>query len=263
MTPRRIRLAVCGCGGRLGSAVVRRAAAREDCLVVCGIVPHPERCGAMPFPVCASPGELSGAPDAVIDCSEHTAAPALLTECVRRALPVVIAVTGHTEEEREAIRRASRQIPVLYSGSMSLGVQALLSLVSFAAGALGSEYDVEIVEAHHAAKADAPSGTALMLADAVRGVRGKAEYVFDRHGVRRPRRSAEIGVHSIRGGTVVGTHEVIFAGQDEVIRLSHTALSRDVFAAGALRAAVFVAGARPGLYSMADLLPAGIRKSET
>ena len=256
MTVRRqARFAVCGCGGRLGSAVVRRAAGRDDCLVTAGIDPHPERHAALPFPVCAVPEELPDALDAVIDCSHHTAAPALLSVCVQRALPVVIAATGHTEEERRAIRAAARQIPVLYSGSMSPGVQTLLALVRTAAAALGADYDVEIVEAHHAAKADAPSGTALMLADAVRAVRPDAEYIYDRHGVRRPRRETEIGIHSIRGGTVVGAHEVIFAGQDEVIRLSHTALSRDVFAAGAIRAALFLWRAPAGLYSMADLLP--------
>ena len=139
---------------------------------------------------------------------------------------------------------------------MSLGINLLLDLVQRAAAILGEEYDVEIVEAHHNKKLDAPSGTALMLADAIRDVREESEYVYDRHSVRRERGAQEIGIHSVRGGTIVGEHEVIFAGTDEVIRISHSAYSRDVFATGAVRAALFAADAAPGMYSMKEMLAA-------
>ena len=164
--------------------------------------------------------------------------------------------SGHTEEEIGAIRQASSRIPVLYSRNMSLGINLLLDLVQRAATVLGEEYDVEIVEAHHNKKLDAPSGTALMLADAIRDVREESEYVYDRHSVRRERAPEEIGIHSVRGGTIVGEHEVIFAGTDEVIRISHSAYSRDVFATGAVRAALFAADAKPGMYSMKEMLAA-------
>ena len=137
---------------------------------------------------------------------------------------------------------------------MSLGINLLLELEQRAAAVHGEEYNVEIVEAHHNKKLDAPSGTALMLADAIRDVREESEYVYDRHSVRRERAPEEIGIHSVRGGTIVGEHEVIFAGTDEVIRISHSAYSRDVFATGAVRAALFAADAKPGLYSMKEML---------
>jgi 4-hydroxy-tetrahydrodipicolinate reductase len=250
-----------GCGGRLGSAIARRIGEREDCRVIAGIDPRGAETGAPPkFPVYLSPSEVpdctANEADAVIDCSHHTAVAPLLDFCVSHGIPAVIATTGHTEEETERIRTAARTVPVLYSRNMSLGVHLLIELVRRAAAALGEDFDVEIVEQHHNRKLDAPSGTALMIADAVRSVRPESEYVYDRHSVHRPREKQEIGIHSIRGGTIVGEHEVIFAGTDEVIRLSHSAASRDVFAAGAIRAAFFVADAQPGLYSMSEVVAA-------
>jgi 4-hydroxy-tetrahydrodipicolinate reductase len=208
------------------------------------------------FPVYPSVDRLAETADVIIDCSHHTAVIPLLAYCTAKHIPAVIATTGHTEEEITAIREASARIPVLYSRNMSLGINLLLDLVQRAAAILGEEYDVEIVEAHHNKKLDAPSGTALMLADAIRDVREESEYVYDRHSVRRERGAQEIGIHSVRGGTIVGEHEVIFAGTDEVIRISHSAYSRDVFATGAVRAALFAADAAPGMYSMKEMLAA-------
>ena len=241
----------------MGSAIVQRIAERDDCTVVAGVDIAAEAVGARyDFPVYPSVDLLTDAADAIIDCSHHTAVIPLLAYCTAKHIPAVIATTGHTDEEITAIRQASARIPVLYSRNMSLGINLLLELVQRAAAVLGEEYNVEIVEAHHNKKLDAPSGTALMLADAIRDVREESEYVYDRHSVRRERAPEEIGIHSVRGGTIVGEHEVIFAGTDEVIRISHSAYSRDVFATGAVRAALFAADAKPGMYSMKEMLTA-------
>jgi 4-hydroxy-tetrahydrodipicolinate reductase len=251
------KIVVSGCGGRLGSAIVQRIARRDDCTVIAGVDIAAETVSARyDFPVYPSVDRLAETADVIIDCSHHTAVIPLLAYCTAKHIPAVIATTGHTEEEITAIREASARIPVLYSRNMSLGINLLLDLVQRAAAILGEEYDVEIVEAHHNKKLDAPSGTALMLADAIRDVREESEYVYDRHSVRRERGAQEIGVHSVRGGTIVGEHEVIFAGTDEVIRISHSAYSRDVFATGAVRAALFAADAAPGMYSMKEMLAA-------
>ena len=241
----------------MGTAIVQRIAERDDCTVIAGVDIAAEAVGARyDFPVYPSVDLLTDAADAIIDCSHHTAVIPLLAYCTAKHIPAVIATTGHTEEEITAIRQASAYIPVLYSRNMSLGINLLLELVQRAAAVLGEEYNVEIVEAHHNKKLDAPSGTALMLADAIRDVREESEYVYDRHSVRRERAPEEIGIHSVRGGTIVGEHEVIFAGTDEVIRISHSAYSRDVFATGAVRAALFAAEAKPGMYSMKEMLTA-------
>ena len=160
------------------------------------------------------------------------------------------------EEQLAAIAQAATRIPIFCSANMSLGVNVLLELVRNAARALGDRYDIEIVERHHNKKVDAPSGTALMIADAAAEVLPyQPEYVYDRQAVRQPRGKTEFGISSVRGGGIVGDHEVIFAGRDEVIELRHSAMSREVFASGAVRAAQFLASVgQPGLYSMSDLL---------
>ncbi len=250
---------VSGCGGRVGTAIVTRIAASADCRVIAGIDIQAENVGARyDFPVYASIDEFDGKADVVIDCSHHTAAIPLLKYCTENRVPAVIATTGHNEEETDAIRAASAVIPVMYSRNMSLGINLLLELVKKAAATLGADFNIEIVEQHHNKKLDAPSGTALMLADAAKSVREDSEYVYDRHAVRRERGENEIGIHSVRGGTIVGEHEVIFAGQDEVVRISHSAYSRDVFATGAVRAALYLADVgRVGMYTMSDMIADG------
>ena len=171
-------------------------------------------------------------------------------------MPVVLCTTGYSPEQLAEIDRASEQVPVFRSGNMSLGINLLLALVKKAAAVLGDAYDIEIVERHHNRKVDAPSGTAVMLADAAaEGVSWEPEYVYDRHSVRKKREKTEIGISSVRGGNIVGEHEVIFAGNQEVVELKHSALSRDVFAEGAVKAAIFMSGVKqPGLYDMQDVL---------
>jgi len=251
-----VHIAISGCGGRLGTAIVRRIAETENCSVICGIDVNADKLPAADYPVCTAIDAMKEKPDVIIDCSHHSAAIPLLEYAKKHGIPAVIATTGHNDEETEAIHASAAVIPVMYSRNMSLGINLLLDLVKRAAAVLGEDYDVEIVEQHHNKKLDAPSGTALMLADAAAEVREESEYTFDRHSVRREREKKEIGIHSVRGGTIVGEHEVIFAGPDEVIRISHSAYSRDVFATGAVRAALFLAGAAPGLYSMTDMLTA-------
>lgn len=213
---------------------------------------------SLPFPVYTDPAACREEADAVIDFSHPSFLPALLDFCVRRALPVVVATTGLGEEDHAKIQGAAQKIPVFFTFNMSLGVNLLTELARKAAAVLGGSFDIEIVEQHHNRKIDAPSGTAIMIADAVaEGVQYAPRYVYDRHSVRKRREKDEIGIHSIRGGTIVGEHQVIFAGTDEIVTLSHSARSKDVFAAGAFKAAEFIAGRAPGLYDMKNLIAGG------
>ena len=227
------------------------AAARSGDRIVAGVDIAPTEGG--PFPVYAFPAEFCGKADVVVDFSHHSALGAILQYALTHRTPAVIATTGHSEEELDLLRRAAEKIPIFYSRNMSLGVNLLISLCRRAASTLGEDFDVEIVEKHHNQKLDAPSGTALMIADALSEGENRP-YVYDRHAERRVRERGEIGIHSVRGGTIVGEHDVIFAGKDEVLTLSHSAASREVFATGALRAVHFLADKPAGLYSMQDLV---------
>lgn len=208
------------------------------------------------FPVFSTPAACDTEADAVIDFSHPAALGPLLDFCTARKLPIVLATTGYSEDQLRQIDEAAKAIPVFRSANMSLGVNVLMDLVRRAAALLGEDFDVEIEERHHRRKLDAPSGTALMLADAASSALPyKPEFVYDRHSVRKPRDQREIGISSLRGGTIVGDHTVVFAGRDEVIELSHHAASREVFAVGAVKAAKFLAGTQaPGLYDMSHLI---------
>jgi 4-hydroxy-tetrahydrodipicolinate reductase len=238
----------------MGQVVTRMCAERGDCQVVAGFDIMPERKNS--YPVYADPLEFAGPADVVIDFSNPAALDRLLSYCVRRHLPVILCTTGYGPEHLDAVRKASEQIPVFKSGNMSVGINLLTVLLKKAAAVLGENFDVEIVERHHRTKLDAPSGTALMLADAIASsLPYKSEYVYERESVRRKRGKEEIGISSVRGGTIVGEHEVVFAGTDEVLEFKHTAYSREVFANGAVTAALFMAGITvPGLYDMNDAL---------
>ena len=248
------KILISGCNGHMGRVVADICASDPQVEVVAGIDILGQK--SPDFPVFSSPAACDIPADVVIDFSHPSALAPLLEMCQVRHLPVVLATTGYDQAQLEAISEAARHIPVFRSANMSLGVNVLLDLVEKAAAVLGGDYDVEIVERHHHRKVDAPSGTALMLADAAASALPyETEYVYDRHDVRKPRDPHEIGISSVRGGTIVGDHTVIFAGRDEVIELSHHAASREVFAVGAVRAAKFLAqGRAPGLYSMSDLL---------
>lgn len=249
-----LKVLISGCNGHMGKVVTSLCRQAEDVEIAAGfdLLGRQEE----DFPVYSSPAAFSGQAHVLIDFSSPAALPALLELGVNRRIPLVLATTGYSQDQLVLIQDSARQIPIFRSGNMSLGVNVLAGLVRKAAAALGSDFDVEIVERHHSRKVDAPSGTALLLADAAAEVLPyEPEYVYGRQCVRRPREKREIGISSVRGGNIVGDHEVIFAGRDEVIELRHSAMSREVFASGALHAARFLAGVKaPGLYSMTDLV---------
>lgn len=247
------KIIISGCNGKMGQVVARMCAER-GLEVIAGIDRTSEK--KNDFPVYADPMEFTGRADVVIDFSSPSAINGLLSYCQAKKTSIVICTTGYSDEQLEQIAQASANIPVFKSGNMSVGINLLTSLVKKAAAVLGDSFDVEIVERHHRTKVDAPSGTALMLADAAASaLPHESEYVYQRQNVRRLRGKNEIGISSVRGGTIVGEHEVIFAGTDEVIELKHSAYSREVFANGAVTAAVFISGiTSPGLYDMNDAL---------
>lgn len=249
-----IRILISGALGKMGQTLAELAAADGGLEVVGGVDP---RAGAQPasFPCFASFDAVTAEADVCVDFSHPGALPALLSYGTRRKLPLVLATTGYSAEDRRQIADASTSIPIFQSANMSYGVSVLCELATNAASALGETFDVEILERHHNRKIDAPSGTALMLADAVRAAyTAPKELVFDRHAVRQARAPHEIGVVALRGGTVPGSHEIGFYGDDEIILLQHVALSRRLFATGALRAARYIAGKAPGLHNMQQLL---------
>ena len=191
----------------------------------------------------------------VIDFSYHTAVPAAVTKAAEKGLAYVIGTTGLTADEQKAVDAAAKKIPVVQSGNYSLGVNLLLELVKNAAKVLGPEYDIEVTEMHHRHKKDAPSGTALMLAKAAAAGRGVTdEFIYGRHGDIGERPVGEIAIHALRGGSVVGDHTVMFAGEVERVELTHKAQGREAFAAGALKALKWAADQKPGLYNMRDVL---------
>ena len=242
-----------GCTGKMGQVVQAMCAADPDVTIVAGFASHQAN---LDYPVYTNPANFTGEADVVIDFSNPKALGHLLPFCVERRIPIVIATTGFNPEQLAQIDEAAKTIPVFRSANMSLGINVLLELVKKAASVLGDSYDIEIVERHHRRKVDAPSGTALMIADAAAQSCGhETEYVFERHSVRHPRDKKEIGISAVRGGTIVGEHEIIFAGHDEIMEIRHTALSREIFAQGALEAAKFMAAVKePGLYDMSALV---------
>ena len=212
--------------------------------------------GDADFPVFADAAECDVPADVIIDFSSPKALDGVLGLAVGRNLPAVLCATGYTPEQLAQIDEASKKTAVLRSANMSLGINTMAKLIAEAAKILGNNgYDIEIVERHHNQKVDAPSGTALLLADAMKPVlEEEYEYVYDRSGRRMKRPKAEIGISAVRGGTIVGEHEVIFAGLDEVIEIKHTAYSKAVFAKGAVNAARFLAGKPAGMYTMKQVV---------
>lgn len=248
-----INVLLSGANGFMGRAIVSLAKGDPDIKICAGIDINTLEYDD--FPIYKTPEEFGGTCDAIIDFSHVSAFDGILAYAVNNKIPVIFATTGLSEEQKKAMADASKSTAVFYSANMSVGVNLLIDLVKRATQALQYNYDIEIVEKHHNRKLDAPSGTALAIADAIAETRkNETEYMFDRHSVRRKRGENEVGIQSVRGGTIVGEHEVIFAGHDEVIEIKHEALSREIFAAGALRAAKFIAGKSAGMYNMSDTL---------
>lgn len=246
-----VKVLLNGCLGKMGQAVTDCINERDDALIVCGVDIAK---GEKPYPVYSCFVDVKEEADVIVDFSNPLVLDDMLAFAKERKLPVIICTTGFSEKQVEAIKEAATQIPVFYSGNMSLGINVLIELSKKAAAVFGQGFDVEIVEKHHNQKLDAPSGTAMMIADAIAEERDNSRYVYDRHAYRKKREKSEIGIHSVRGGNIVGDHEVIFAGHDEVVTISHRAQSKGVFASGAVNAAVFMKDKPAGLYDMSDLL---------
>lgn len=246
-----MKMIVNGVKGRMGREVAKMLEERFPFAeLAAGVDIHPE--GAERFPVFEKLSDYSGEADCVIDFSHYLATEELLSFCVSRGLPVVIATTGHTEKELELIRVAAKTVPVFHSANMSLGIALLAALAKTAAQTMPGA-NIEIVEKHHNRKLDVPSGTALLIAEEIKKARPDHSLLVGRHeNGRRPEK--EIGIHSLRLGNIVGEHEVILATDTQVITLKHEAQSRSLFAEGAIRAAEFLCGKEPGLYDMKDLV---------
>lgn len=246
-------IAICGASGKMGKVIADIIANREDCTVCAGIDKITE--SYADFPIVDKPENLPVRPDVIIDFSHPSTLDGLLNYCLTNGVPVVIATTGYSDEQISQIKKAAESIPVFFTFNMSLGINLLAQLARKAASVLEGQFDVEIIEKHHNQKIDAPSGTAIMLADTINDtLQKKCSYVYDRHSVRAKRGANEMGIHSIRGGTIVGEHEIIFAGRDEVVSLKHEAFSKSVFAVGSVNAAMFLKGKEQGLFDMNDML---------
>ncbi len=243
---------ICGIGGKMGANLVSLLSGDQQAKVACGVdVKSGEMYGV---PVFASFKDVNIKVDAVIDFSSPAVLDDEIAFCTKNCIPLVIGSTGYTQEQLQKIKDASSKTAVFKTANFSLGVNLMVELVKKAAKVLGEDFDIEIIERHHNQKVDAPSGTALMLADAANEVfEDKKPYVDGRSG-QTGKRGREIGIHAVRGGTIVGEHEIMFAGEDEIISISHSARSKRVFAAGAIKAAKWIAGKKCGFFDMKDVL---------
>ena len=248
-----VNIGIVGCNGKMGHFVADAVAQNPETTAFFGVDAFGE--SNYDFPVFRNFSEIKETPDAIIDFSNPAVLDDMLEFAVKNSVPCVICTTGYSKEQVQKIKNASNKVAVFYSGNMSLGINVLIELAKSAAKVLGGQFDIEIIEKHHNQKLDAPSGTALMIADGISSeLSEEPQYVFDRHTYRKKREKNEIGISSIRGGTIVGEHEVIFAGHDEVVTISHQAQSKEVFAVGSVNAAVFLANQKPGMYDMGNLL---------
>lgn len=247
-----LKIILSGCNGKMGRVITDIINKRNDAAIVAGVDLNISQNG--PFPVFNNFNDITVSADVIIDFSNPAVLNNLLCFAKEKKLGVVIATTGFSDEQIADIKAAANEIPVFFSFNMSLGINLLAELCRKAANILEG-FDIEIVEKHHNQKIDAPSGTAILLANEINDeLSGSMTYEYDRHSKREKRTPTEIGIHAIRGGTIVGEHEVIFAGRDEIITLSHSACSKEVFAVGAVNAAFFLNGKSAGMYSMKELV---------
>ncbi|MCJ7967180.1 MAG: 4-hydroxy-tetrahydrodipicolinate reductase [Eubacterium sp.] len=243
-----------GCNGRMGRMITDIANKDTDVQIVAGIDAYDKV--ANDYPVFTNIFDCNVDADVIIDFSTASAVDDLLKYAVEKKIPVVLCTTGLTSEQLDNVQKASEKVAILKSANMSLGINTLMKILKVATEVLANRgYDIEIVEKHHNQKLDAPSGTALALADCINQVlNNEYDYTYDRSSRREKRPEKEIGISAVRGGTIVGEHEVIYAGIDEVIEIKHTAYSRAVFAKGAVDAAKYLASKETGMYNMADVL---------
>lgn len=250
------RIIMHGCSGKMGQVISQLVSEESDASIVAGVDVFPK--DDSPYPVFKDFSSCNVEADVIIDFSIASAVDALLDHVESTGIPCIVCTTGLSKEQMDRLYIISEKAPIFFSANMSLGVNLLISLAKQAAKVLSSSnFDIEIIEKHHNQKVDAPSGTALAIAHSINETLDFSyEYKFDRSTIREKRQKNEIGIHAMRGGTIVGEHSIIFAGQDEVIELKHNALSKEVFAVGAVRAAKFMAGRPNGLYDMSHLIEA-------
>lgn len=243
---------LCGANGKMGRAVDSIVTADNDAKIVAGIDLNDN---GNSYPIYKSIYDVKENFDVIIDFSHPSVTDSILDYAKENNIPAVICTTGLSKEQISKIEFYSKEVPLFFSANMSIGINLLIDLVKRASRILEENFDIEIIEKHHNLKLDAPSGTALAIADGIsEAVSFNPEYVYDRHSVRKKRDKAEIGIHSMRGGTIVGEHSVIFAGNNEVIEINHSATSKEVFAVGAVKAAKFMKGKPSGLYNMTQLI---------
>jgi len=254
MEDKMVRIIMHGCNGKMGQVITGIVAGDTDAEIVAGIDMIDNRENG--YPVFTNIFDCDVAADVIVDFAAAAAVDNLLQFSRERKIPVVLCTTGLSKEQLEKVQETSAEVAILKSANMSLGINTLMKLLKDAANVFApAGYDIEIVEKHHNQKLDAPSGTAIALADAINEARdNEYEYVYDRSQVRQKRGKKELGISAVRGGTIVGEHEVFFAGIDEVIEFKHTAYSKSVFAKGAVEAAKFLKGKEPGMYDMADVI---------
>lgn len=245
-----LRVIISGYSGSMGKVLTKCANEDSELEIVCGSSKDDLD---VPFKTYHKMSEVEELADVIIDFSHHSTIDDTLSYAIKTKTPIVIATTGFNDEELEKIKKASNIIPIFHSSNMSLGVNVLVKLVKEAAKSLNG-FDIEIIEKHHNKKLDAPSGTAVMIANGVKEVLPDSEYIYGRHGRSDKRSSNEIGIHAIRGGTIVGEHTTIFAGHDEVVEIKHSAQSKDIFAKGAIAAAKFLVKQEAGYYNMNNML---------
>lgn len=245
-----LKIIINGYSGSMGKVLTKCANEDSELEIVCGASKDDLD---VPFKTYHKMSEVEELADVIIDFSHHSTIDDTLSYAIKTKTPIVIATTGFNEEELEKIKKASNIIPIFHSSNMSLGVNVLVKLVKEAAKSLNG-FDIEIIEKHHNKKLDAPSGTAVMIANGVKEVLPDSEYIYGRHGRSDKRSSNEIGIHAIRGGTIVGEHTTIFAGHDEVVEIKHSAQSKDIFAKGAIAAAKFLVKQEAGYYNMNNML---------
>ena len=247
------KIILCGCSGKMGVAITSIVNGRDDCEIIAGVDVNTSCTHG--YQVYSTIADVTEKADVIIDFSHPSTLDSILSYATENQVPAILCTTGYSEAQLSQISEASKKVALFHSGNMSLGINLLIALSRKAAQILGGSFDVEIVEKHHNQKIDAPSGTALMIAKAIsEELPYDSRYEYDRHSVRRKRERSEIGIHSVRGGSIVGEHEVIFAGHDEVVTIAHSAQSKGVFAAGAVNAAVFMKGKPAGLYDMNNLI---------
>lgn len=248
-----INILLSGCNGKMGQVITRLSEQRDNLRICAGYDLNASIKNT--YPVFNDLKKCDAKIDVIIDFSHPSALEPLIEFALAGKIPAVISTTGLTAEQVKMLKDVSKYIPIFFSANMSLGVNLLIDLVKKAARVLEDNFDIEIVEKHHNQKIDAPSGTALAIADAINSVLSEPqEYIYDRHSRRKKRSKKEIGIHAVRGGTIVGDHSVIFAGNDEIIEINHIATSKEIFAVGSLNAAVFLHDKKPGMYSMNDLI---------